>query len=411
MSTLEKSKKLSFFSICLTFFVDYLGWAVVFPIFAPYFLDSHNRLFSPDVPIGTRTMILGFFLTAFSLGQFLGAPLIGEYADKHGRKKALAVSVFATFIGLAISAYSMGVGNLYWLFIGRLITGIFASSTTVCLSCVSDLSQDEKSKVKHFGTLSMIAGFAFVIGAFAGGKFSDRTISVHFQDNLPLWISAGFTLINFVFILFGFHETAHVKPNTKYHILESFKHIKTALQAEKIKRIYTVYLLFFISWTILFQFIPVLTIEKFFFTNSNIGDLALFMGICWAIGSGYLNRFFTDRFNSMIVLEWCLIVFAVLCALVVFPKHIYTVIAMIGLSILCGSIAWPICTGLISSKAPQQMQGKILGLSQSFQSLAMTIGPIIGGLAFHNSLQLPFFIAGGIGLLTVIIYYFVLKQR
>lgn len=411
MISAEKKKRLSFFAICFTFFVDYLGWAVVFPIFAPYFLDTQNRLFTADVPTGTRTMVLGFFLMAFSLGQFLGAPLIGEYADKHGRKKALALSVIATFIGLAISAYSMGVNNLYWLFVGRLITGIFASSTTVCLSCVSDLSENEKTKVQHFGTLSMIAGLAFVIGAFAGGKLSDRTISSYFADNLPLWIASGFTLLNFIFVVFGFHETAHIHPDTKYHILESFKHIKTALQTEKIKRIYAVYLLFFISWTILFQFIPVLTIEKFFFTNSNIGDLALFMGVCWAIGSGYLNQFLTKRFDSMVVLEWCLIGFTILCTWVVLPKHIYTVIALVGLSVFCGSIAWPICTGLISNKAPQHMQGKILGLSQSFQSLAMTLGPLIGGLAFHQSLQLPFLIAGGISALTVLIYYFILKQR
>ncbi len=408
---MHEQKKISLFAVYLTFFVDYLCWAVVFPIFAPYFLDTQNHIFSPEVSTGIRTMILGFFLMAFSMGQFLGAPLIGEYADKHGRKKALALSVIVTFLGLCITAYSMGINNLYWLFAGRLITGIFSSSTTVCLSCVSDLSEDEKAKVKNYGTLSMIAGFAFVIGAFAGGKLSDRSLSVHFAANLPLWIAAGFTLINFVFILFGFRETAYLHPEARYHILESFHHIKIALQTEKIKRIYTVYFLFFTAWTILFQFIPVLTVERFSFTNSNIGDLALFMGVCWAIGSGYINKYFAQRFDSMHVLEWCFICFTILCTLVVLPKHIYSVMSVIGLCIICGSIAWPICTGLISNAAPPQMQGKVMGLSQSVQSLAMTVGPVLGGLAFHHSLRLPFFMAGGISALAVLIYYFVLKQR
>lgn len=404
-------KKTTFFSIYLTFFVDYLSWAVVFPIFAPYFLDTNNHLFSPDVLAGTRSMVLGFFLMAFSLGQFLGAPLIGEYADKHGRKKALAISVFFTFLGLCISAYSMQINNLYWLFAGRLITGIFASSASVCLTCVSDLSETEKAKVKNYGTLSMIAGLAFVIGAFAGGKLSDQTINSSFTPNLPFWIAAAFTLLNFLFILFGFKETSVIHPNVRFDFFESFKNIKIALKTAKVKRIYTVYFFFLFGWTILFQFMPVLTVQKFSFTNSNIGDLALFMGACWAIGSGYLNKFFVNRFDSMLILELCLIGFTLFCGLIVFASHIYAILTIVGLCIVFGGIGWPICTGLISSRAPLAMQGKVLGLSQSVQSLAMTVGPLVGGLAFNYSFFLPFLIASGVSLIAVVIYYFVLKHR
>lgn len=403
--------RLSFFAVCFTFFVDYLSWAVAFPIFAPYFLDVNNQIFSPDVPVGTRTMMLGFFLMIFSLGQFLGAPLIGEYADKHGRKKALIVSVAITFLGLVMTAYSMNISNLWLLFWGRFITGVFSSSTSLCLSSASDLSTNEKEKVKNFGTLSMIAGLAFVVGGFAGGKLSDPTISRYFSANIPIWIAAGITLVNLAFIAIFFKETSFVHHDVKYHFLESFKHIKVALQTEKIKRIYLVYFLFFIAWTILFQFIPVLTVEKFFYTNSNIGDLALFMGVCWAIGSGYLNRYFVFRLDSTLVFRICLIGFTVLCGAVVFAKHIYTLMAIIGLCIVFGSIAWPICTGIISNAAPRPMQGKIMGLTQSVQSFAMSVGPFIGGIAFKSSLELPFFIAAAMSLIAGVVYYFILKEH
>jgi MFS transporter, DHA1 family, tetracycline resistance protein len=405
------SKKFTFVAIYLTFFVDYLSWAIVFPIFAPYFLDVNNAVFSADISSGSRTMVLGFFITAFSLGQFLGAPIIGEYADKHGRKKALAISVFFTLIGLSLSAYSMQINNLYWLFAGRLITGVFASSTAVCLSCISDLSEDDKAKGKNFGYLSMIAGLAFVLGAFLGGKLSDKTINSSFSANVPLWIASGLTLLNLIFVLFGFRETAIVSPTVQFHFLDSFKNIKIALKTDKIKRIYSVYFLFLFAWTILFQFIPVLTVEKFAYTNSNIGDLALFMGVCWAIGSGYLNKFFVHRFDPMRVLEFCLIGFAVFCGVVIFPKHIYNVLGIVGFCVVVGGIAWPICTSLISNMAPKEIQGKILGLSQSVQSLAMSLGPAVGGIAFQSSLQLPFLIAAGTSLVAVVIYYFILKHR
>lgn len=404
-------EKSTLFAIYFTFFVDNLSWAIVFPIFTPYFLDPDNALFSPGVSVGTRTMILGFFLTAFSLGQFLGAPVIGEYADRHGRKKALTLCVFFTLIGICLSAWSMGTDHLAWLFLGRLITGVFASSNSVCFSCVSDLSEDEKAKVRRFGFLSMLVGIAFVFGAFIGGKLSDKTLSSDFSASFPLWLAAGLGGINFLFVLLGFRETSIVNPSVQFHFFQSFGHIKMALKTEKIKRLYGIYFLFLFSWTILFQFMPALTVEKFLFTNSDIGDLALFMGVCWAIGSGYLNRVLSQRFDTLHVLELCLVGFTIFCGLVMVPQHIYGVMALLGGCVILGGIGWPICTGLISGMAPREMQGKVLGISQSIQSLAMSLAPIVGGLAFHISLAFPFLIAAGTSLLAAFVYYFTLKNR
>lgn len=407
---MTKQKRIIFFSVFFTFFVDTLSWAIVFPIFAPYFLDAHNVLFSADVSYGTRTMLLGFFLTAFSFGQFLGAPLMGEYADKHGRKKALGWGIFFTFLGLLLSAWSMQIHNLYFLFLGRLITGLFASSTAVCLSAISDLSENEKFKVKHFGYLSAIAGLSFIIGAYLGGKLADKSVNSYFHPSDPLWLAAAITLVNFFFIILAFRETTTLNPNIKYHFFESFQNIKTALRTEKIKKAYCVYFLFLLAWTILFQFISVLTVKKFAFTYSNIGDLALFMGICWGLGSAVLNKILVKHFTTHRILEICLIGFMLFCGLVIFPKTIWGVLPILGICVILGGLAWPTCIGLISSMVPQAMQGKILGVSQSVQSFAMAMGPVIAGLAIHATLALPFLIAAFISLCAVITY-FTLKSQ
>lgn len=403
-------KKLTLFSVFFTFFIDNLCWAIVFPIFAPYFLDGGNRLFSAEVSEAARTTVLGIFLMAFSLGQFLGAPVIGEYADRHGRKKALLLGVFFTLVGLALSAWSMQIHSLVLLFIGRLITGIFASSTSICLACVSDLSENEKAKVKNFGYMSVIAGLSFVLGAFLGGKLSDPTIDPMFRPNFPLWLAAGMTLANLMFVWLGFRETWPVDPSVKFDLLESFRNIKRALQTEKIKRTYTVYFLFLFAWTALFQFSPVLMVAKYYYTNSDIGDLALYMGICWAIGSGYLNKWLIRLFDPLRVLEFCLVGFTVLCGLMVVPMHIYGVLGILGLCVVLGGLAWPLCTGMISNLVPRHFQGKILGVSQSIQSLAMAIAPVISGMAYTVSMGLPFLIGAAASLLAGVIY-FTLKDR
>lgn len=410
MMTLPKRAKLSLAAVFFTFFIDNLSWSIVFPILAPYFLDPHNRLFSADVSDATRTGILSLFLMAFSLGQFLGAPLLGEYADRHGRKKALGLSVFFTLVGMGLSAWSMEINWLIFLFIGRLLTGIFASNMSICLACVTDLSVDAKAQVKNFGYLSVCAGLSFVLGAFLGGKLSDPTVNAAFSPYLPLWLATGLTAINFLFILFGFQETTPVQHDAKYNFLESFQNIKQALKTEKIKRFYGIYFLFFFAWTILLQFTPVLVVRVFGFTGSSLGNLSLYMGLCWAIGSGLLNKWLSRWFSPLAVLEVCLICFTGLCILIIMPSHIYGVIIVLGLCVILGGLAWPLCTSVISNLAPKSMQGKVLGMSQSMQSLAMTVAPIAAGAAYQAYYSLPFLIGAGASFLAGLIY-FSLKER
>lgn len=400
-----KKARLSLASIFFTFFIDTLCWSIVFPIFAPYFLDPGNHLFSPQVSTATRTALLGVFLMAFSLGQFIGAPIIGEYADRHGRKRALIVSIFFTLVGLGLSAWSMGQHWLVLLFVGRLITGVFAGNMTVCLACVADLSSDEKIRVKRFGYLSVVAGFSFVLGAFIGGNLADPTISSMFSPSIPLWFATGLTLINLFFVLYAFEETGKGDLFVKFDFLESFRNIKTALRTEKLKRIYFIYFLFLFSWTILFQFTPVLVVQKFSFTASNIGDLALFMGLCWAIGSGYLNKILLRYFYPLRVLEFCLLSFTALCASVIFVHHLQSTLGVIGACVMVGGLAWPLCTGVISNLAPPNMQGKILGMSQSVQSFAMTLAPIAGGFAYRVSLNFIFLVGAAASLVAGVVYF------
>ncbi len=348
---------------------------------------------------------------AFSLGQFIGAPLLGEYADRKGRRKALMVSVLFTLAGLALSAWAMGSRTLWLLFIGRLVTGLFAGNMSICLAAVSDSSPSEKAKVKNFGYLSVLAGLSFILGAFLGGKLSDSSISPLFTPEFPLWVATSLTGFNWLFLYLGFKETHLINEHVHFNLWESFYNIKQALRTEKIKRIYSIYFLFLFTWTILFQFTPVLVVKKFSFNSSNIGDLALYMGLCWALGSTYLSKLLLHRFSSLRVLEGCLCLFTALLAAVLFTEHKITTLIVIGGCVMLGGLAWPLCTNLISSLAPKNMQGKILGMSQSVQSLAMAIAPVAGGLVSGRSLYAPFAAAVVSGSLAIFIHFKLLHRK
>lgn len=385
--------KFSLASVFFTFFVDSLCWAIVFPIFAPYFLNVGNPLFATTVTMATRTTILGFFLMAFSLGQFLGAPIIGDYADRFGRRKALLITIPCICLGLALTAWSMMAYHLVFLFLGRLITGIFASNGEICLACVADLSENKATKAKNFGYFSVLAGASFVVGAFLGGKLSDPTVNASFSPELPIWIACSIGVLNFLFVFFGFKETIHIDPSKKFCFFSSFQNIKTALQTKRIHKIYAAYFFFLFSWAILLQFIPVIMVKRYHFTGSNIGDLALFVGICWSLGSSYIKQWLRIRFPISHILKISFLMSVLFLGYVSYPKHIYNLLAVLALCVVTGAIIWPLCTTIISDLAPPQMQGKILSISGSIQALAVTIASVIGGISFQWSLHIPFLIA------------------
>jgi MFS transporter, DHA1 family, tetracycline resistance protein len=402
--TEKRKRKLSFFSVLFTFFVDNLGWSIVFPIFAPLFLNAENSLLAPGTSFATRTTILGFFLAAFPLAQFIGAPILGEMADKLGRKKAFAISVALTLVGYTLSAATIN-SNLTLLFFSRIICGLFSGNLSVCLATLSDLSKSEKARIKNFGYLAVIAGFSFIVGAFVGGKFSDPTVNPLFSPAFPLWIASVLSFLNLLFIFFAFFETYHAHKDLKYNFFESFENIKKALKTKRIKSIYLVYFLFVFAWTIVFQFSPVLVIKRFGFTSSNIGDLAAVMGVSWAIGSGVINKLLVRKFSPIKILEIALFAFTIVCVFIAFQTNIISVLTFLCISVAIGGLGWPLIANLIASLAPTQMKGKILGISQSMQSLAMALSPIVGGLVDEIHPMATFLLAAAATLVAGFIYF------
>lgn len=401
----SQKKKVSISSIFLTFFVDNLSWAIVFPIFAPFFLDPRNLLFSSDVSVATRTTILGFFLAIFPLGQFFGAPLIGEYADKVGRKKALITTVFFSLLGLILSALSIDLKWLWLLFLSRLTSGIFSGNLSICLAAIADLSPGENLRTRRFGYLSLLVGLSFILGAFLGGKFSDTTLNPNFHKSLPFWMAAAVCFINLLFLIFGFEETASHAPPEKFHFWEGIANIQKALSLEKLKTIYLIFFLFLFSWNILLQFIPVLAIHEFHVTSSEIGEITSFMGLCWATGSGYLVKKLLKYFTALKILEASFLSMTAVGFLFLWISNLPLLIVVLGVAVLLASMAWPLCTNKISQKAGNTMQGKVLGMSQSIQSLAMGLSPLVAASA-HLHFKLPFLLASLTSLLAACLYLY-----
>lgn len=393
-------KGISLFSIFFTFAVDNLGATIVFPIFAPLFLDARFGLMHEGLI--SKTTLLGLFLAAFPLMQFIFAPVLGDYADHKGRKNALVLTTFVTFISYILSAIAIHKHMLGLLFGARLLMGAGSGNLSICLSALSDLSASPKKKVKYFSLGSAIAGLTFVLGPFIGGKLSDPNILSFFTIASPMWLGAILSCINVFFLLFFFEETLERESHSKFDLLKGWHNVQLALKMARVRNLYIVYFFYLFAWNIFFQFIPAFSVEKFGLGPSKIGDLCALMGLCWVFGSGVLNNLFHEMRNPKWVLFISFVVFSIFTYFIGFPAHISPFAVFVGVATIISGVIWPLCTSALSNAAEGNIQGKVMGLSQSVLSLAMILASVSGGFFLQFHLTVPFTLAAIAALISAL---------
>jgi DHA1 family tetracycline resistance protein-like MFS transporter len=97
--------------------------------------------------------IMGVFGAVWALMRLTFAPIFGNLSDRFGRRPVLLVSMF----GLAFDYLLMAVApSIVWLFVGRVIAGITASSDSAAGAYVADVSTPE-NRARNFGRFQAAA--------------------------------------------------------------------------------------------------------------------------------------------------------------------------------------------------------------------------------------------------------------
>lgn len=396
-----KASKLCFFVILLTFALSSLSATIVFPILAPLFLGGSDTILRPDLPEGIRSIIFGIFLTSFPLAQFLFAPLLGEYSDGSGRKKAFLLTIMLEIIGYLLSAIGIGYDHLSLLFIGRFITGLGAANFSVCLATLADISYDEKSRARYFSYGSLVAGIMFVFGPFLGGKLSDPSLLSFFNFAFPMWVGGGLAVFNFLLIYFLFSETREKKGEGFSDPLKAIHNVQTAFQKKSLQNMYAIFFFFLFGWNMLYQFLPALLVQEFQASSSLIGDLTSLMGIVWFLGTLFISMVLRVCLCQKFILLSSFLLFACTVVYIPFPEKLVIFVLVAALAVFLAGGIWPVLVGTISKLSHENSQGKSLGISQSIQSLSMLLAPFFGGFFLQAHSKTPF-IFSAISLLIAI---------
>jgi MFS transporter, DHA1 family, tetracycline resistance protein len=108
--------------------------------------------------------LFGLFGTVWAAMQFLFAPLLGALSDRFGRRPVILLSCLGLGLDYIVMALAPTVG---WLFVGRVVSGITASSFATSFAYIADVTPPDQRAGK-FGMLSAAFGIGFILGP-AGG--------------------------------------------------------------------------------------------------------------------------------------------------------------------------------------------------------------------------------------------------
>jgi DHA1 family tetracycline resistance protein-like MFS transporter len=198
---LHPPRKAALAFIFVTVLIDMLAFGMIIPIL-PLLVQN---MAGGSAARGAE--IYGAFGTAWALMQLIFSPVQGSLSDHFGRRAVILIS--CTGLGLDFILMALAP-NVWWLLLGRVISGICAASFSTAGAYISDVTPPEK-RAASFGLLGAAFGIGFVLGPALGG------ILGAISPRLPFWAAAGLALANVCWGLFVLPESLSKDKRVPFH--------------------------------------------------------------------------------------------------------------------------------------------------------------------------------------------------
>ncbi len=316
--------------------------------------------------------IIGLFATAWALMQFFCSPLLGLLSDRVGRRPVILLSNAVTVVDYAIMALAP---NLWWLFAGRVLSGIATANMTAASAYIADVTPPEK-RAKAFGMIGSAFGLGFMLGPAIGGVVG--TIN----PRLTFWAAAGFALINTLYGLFVLPES--LPPERRTPRLEW----KRANPVGSLRMLRSHHELWGLSWVNLITYIAhevfpnvwvIYCIAAFGWSTGSIGLTLALVGAVAAVNQATMIGPVVKRLGERRTLLASLAVAVV--GLVLLGAN-NGIVFFIGAIVISLPMYQASSQALMTRRVSAGEQGELQGALGSLRGISMLVGPAIFTLTF-----------------------------
>ena len=322
--------------------------------------------------------IFGIFGTAWALMQFLFSPVIGALSDAYGRRPVVLISNF----GLGLDYVLMALApNLWWLFAGRVISGITAANVSTGFAYITDVTPPEQ-RAKSFGLIGAAFGVGFILGPALGGLFGA------IDPRLPFWIAAVLSLVNAMYGVFVLPESLpperrmpfslrRANPIGSLVLLRSHPELMGLACAEFLADV---------AHAVLPSVFVLYAGYRYHWDERMVGLTLAVVGVCSLIVQVGLVGPIVARLGERRALAFALC--GGIVGFVVFGLAEIGPVFWIGIPIMAiWGLSDPASNGLMSRRVSASEQGQLQGAKASIMGIANMIGPGVFTLTFAYSIE------------------------
>jgi DHA1 family tetracycline resistance protein-like MFS transporter len=384
--------------VLITVFLDMVGFGLIMPVLPKLIEDVGH------VTIDRAAIIGGWMFAAFSLAQFVFAPLMGNLADRFGRRPLLLLAIF----GLGMDFILMALApTLEWLFAGRIIAGVCGASWIIASAYIADVTAPD-DRAKAFGYMGAAFGVGFVIGPAIGGLLGEL------GPRVPFWVAAGISLLNFIYGFFVLPESLTPENRRTFELWRAnpFGAFRVFASYPGVLPMVLVLGLFFFSTSVYPAIWTFWGIAKFGWSEAMVGATLAVFGLIAGGFQGVLTGPATKRFG-----EWSVALFGMVCATLVVLGYgfVGALWGVIALMILHGpeGFVHPLLTSLLTKRVPEDAQGELQGGISAVTNVAMLFGTVFFAFIFGHfwaedrvwrSTDVAYWVAAGFLALTALLF-------
>lgn len=403
---MKKSKKQAAIGfIFITMLIDITGWGIIIPVIPKLIKELIHADISEAAKIG------GWLTFAYSITQFVFAPLIGSLSDKFGRRPIILISLFGFSLDYLFLAIAPTIG---WLFLGRIIAGITGASITTASAYIADVSTDE-NRAKNFGMIGAAFGLGFIIGPVIGGLLGQ------YGSRIPFYAAGILCMVNFLYGYFVLPESLDKDKRREFNWKRA-NPVGALLSLKKYPKliglISSMFILYVASHAVQSNW-SFYTIFRFNWDEKMIGISLGIVGLLVAIVQGGLIRYTSPRLGNEKSIYFGMVLYTVSMVLFAFASQSWMMFAFLIPYCLAG-IAGPALQSVISAEVLPTEQGEIQGTLTSLMSASAIIGPPLMSTIFYYFTHkeapflfpgAPFILAAVLMLVATIIAFYSFKKR
>ncbi|AZL57997.1 MFS transporter [Tabrizicola piscis] len=384
--------------VLITVFLDMVGFGLIMPVL-PALIEEVG-----EVGIDRAAVIGGWMFAGFSLAQFVFAPLMGNLADRFGRRPLLLLAIFGLGMDFVLSAVAP---TLFWLFVGRIFAGICGASWIIASAFIADVTTPEE-RARAFGLMGAAFGVGFVIGPAIGGLLGEL------GPRVPFWVAAGISLLNFVYGWLVLPESLPPAKRRRFELWRAnpFGAFRVFATYPGVLPMVLVLGLFFFSTSVYPAIWAFWGIAKFGWSEAVVGLTLAIFGLIAGGFQGFLTGPAAARFG-----EWRVALFGMICATLVLVGYgmVGSLGAVVALMILHGpeGFVHPLMTAMLTKRVPEDAQGELQGGISAVMNVAMLFGTVFFAFLFGHfmaegrnwqSPDVAYLVAGGCMAITTLMF-------